>query len=92
MALLAVAAVGVGAMVLVMLTPEPLAASLFEATSAFGTVGLSTGIPAVPAPGKLVLIVLMLIGRLGPWTLGAAIVLRRRRRLFRYPEEGPIIG
>ncbi len=91
-ALLAVAAVGVGAMVLVMLTPEPLAASLFEATSAFGTVGLSTGIPAVPAPGKLVLIVLMLIGRLGPWTLGAAIVLRRRRRLFRYPEEGPIIG
>ncbi len=91
-ALLAVAAVGVGAMVLVLVTPEPLAYSLFEATSAFGTVGLSTEILDVPAPGKLVLIVLMLIGRLGPWTLGAAIVLRRRRRLFRYPEEGPIIG
>lgn len=91
-ALLAVAAVAIGAMVLVLVTPEPLTVSLFEATSAFGTVGLSTEPLDVPAPGRLVLIALMLIGRLGPWTLGAAIVLRRRRRLFRYPEEGPIIG
>jgi len=91
-ALLAVAAVAIGAMVLVLVTPEPLTVSLFEATSAFGTVGLSTEPVDVPAPGRLVLIALMLIGRLGPWTLGAAIVLRRRRRLFRYPEEGPIIG
>ena len=92
-ALLAVAAVAMGAMVLVLLSTEPLAISLFEATSAFGTVGLSTGpIVDLPAPGKLVLIALMLMGRLGPWTLGAAIVLRRRRSLIRYPEEGPIIG
>jgi trk system potassium uptake protein len=91
-ALLAVAAVAIGAMVLVLVSPEPLVTSLFEATSAFGTVGLSTEPPGIPAPGKLVLIVLMLIGRLGPWTLGAAIVLRRRRLLYRYPEEGPIIG
>lgn len=92
-ALLAVAAVAFGAMVLVLVTPEPLAASLFEATSAFATVGLSTGItPELPEPGRLVLIALMLVGRLGPWTLGAALVLRRRRRLYRYPEEGPIIG
>lgn len=92
-ALLAVAAVAVGAMVLVLVTPDPLALSLFESTSAFGTVGLSTGSTGdLPAPGRLVLVGLMLMGRLGPWTLGAALVLRRRRQLFRYPEEGPIIG
>ena len=92
-ALLAVAAVAVGAMVLVLVSTDRLADSLFEATSAFGTVGLSTGItPDLPAPGRLLLILLMLMGRLGPWTLGAALVLRRRTRLYRYPEEGPIIG
>jgi len=92
-ALLAVAAVAIGAMVLVLVTPDPLAESLFEATSAFGTVGLSTGATSdLPAPGRLVMILLMLMGRLGPWTLGAALVLRRRQQLVRYPEEGPIIG
>jgi hypothetical protein len=34
----------------------------------------------------------MLLGRVGPITLFAALVLRERRRLYRTPEERPIIG
>lgn len=67
--------------------------TLFEATSAFGTVGLSMGItPGLPPFAQLLVIGTMLIGRVGPATLGAALVLRRRPTPFRYPEEGPIIG
>lgn len=66
---------------------------LFEAVSAFGTVGLSTGATAqLPPLGHLLLIVLMLAGRLGPLTMGAALVLRRKERGFHYPKERPIIG
>jgi potassium uptake TrkH family protein len=70
-----------------------LSASLFEAISAFGTVGLSTGItPDLPGLGQLVLVATMLIGRLGPVTLGMALVLKRREARIRYPEEAPLIG
>jgi trk system potassium uptake protein TrkH len=66
---------------------------LFEATSAFGTVGLSTGITAdLPSSGQLILIVLMFVGRLGPITLAAALALRQRETLYRLPEERPIVG
>lgn len=67
--------------------------ALFEAVSAFGTVGLSTGItPTLPAVDQLVLMALMLVGRVGPITLGAALVLRAQPSRFRLPEEGPLIG
>jgi len=72
---------------------HPLGQSLFEAISAFGTVGLSTGITAeLTTIGQAVLIALMFLGRVGPQTLGVALVLRERERLFRHPEERPIIG
>jgi Trk-type K+ transport system membrane component len=65
----------------------------FEAVSAFGTVGLSTGLtPDLPSIDQVVLIGLMLIGRVGPITLGAALILRSRPSRFRLPEEGPLIG
>lgn len=67
--------------------------ALFECISALGTVGLSTGItPALTDPGKLVLVALMLLGRLGPIT--AAVALARERRSYqpRFPEEEPLIG
>jgi len=71
----------------------PLGAGLFEAVSAFGTVGLSTGItPQLPGFDQVVLMFLMLIGRVGPITLGAALVLRSRPARYRYPEEAPLIG
>ena len=92
-ALLGVAAV-VGPAILITLTSRFSGDQvLFEVVSAFGTVGLSTGITADLAGWhQLVLIGLMFLGRLGPITLGTALALRERRRLFRYPESAPIIG
>jgi trk/ktr system potassium uptake protein len=70
-----------------------LSALLFESISAFGTVGLTSGATAAMGRlGHLLLIVLMLVGRLGPLTVGAALVLRGKERSFHYPEERPIIG
>jgi trk/ktr system potassium uptake protein len=67
--------------------------SIFESASAFGTVGLSTGITAgLPQAGKVALIVLMYLGRVGPHGLGTALVLREQRRRYRYAEGRPIIG
>jgi len=68
-------------------------AALFEVTSAFATVGLSTGItPSLPTTGQLILVVLMFIGRVGTIAVGSAIALNTQRRLYRYPEERPIVG
>ncbi|WP_448811935.1 TrkH family potassium uptake protein [Agromyces bauzanensis] len=92
-ALIAVAAVMTGVVVLMLITGLDLDRILFEAVSAFGTVGLSTGITAqLPDAAKVVLVVLMFLGRLGPLTLGTAIALRERRILYEYPKERPAIG
>ena len=92
-ALLGVAAVMGGTMLLTELTDLPFRDVLFETTSAFATVGLSTGItPQVSGPGQLVLVVLMFLGRLGPITLVSALALRERNRRYRYPEGAPLIG
>ncbi|GGM12551.1 TrkH family potassium uptake protein [Micromonospora yangpuensis] len=67
--------------------------ALFEVTSAFSTTGLSVGLATtLGEPGRLVLTVLMYVGRVGPLTLGSAIALNTRRRLYRYPEEQPIVS
>lgn len=82
-----------GTLTIMAVSPTSLSGSLFEAFSAFGTVGLSTGITSeLAAPAQLVLIALMFLGRIGPWTFAAALVLRQRRPQYRYPEERPIIG
>ncbi|MFJ5675601.1 TrkH family potassium uptake protein [Streptomyces sp. NPDC093097] len=66
---------------------------LFETVSAFGTVGLSPGITAdLPTAGRLILILLMFVGRLGPITLASALALRERTRRYQLPQERPIIG
>jgi trk/ktr system potassium uptake protein len=91
--LIAVAAVMAGTVALMFFTGIDLDRILFEAVSAFGTVGLSTGItPDLPDAAKLVLVALMFLGRLGPLTLGSAIALRDRRILYEYPKERPAIG
>ncbi|MCF8528855.1 MAG: TrkH family potassium uptake protein [Aquiluna sp.] len=66
---------------------------LFEVISATCTVGLSTGITAeLPDSGKIMLAVLMFIGRLGPVSVATALALRKTRRHFEYPRERPLIG
>lgn len=92
-ALLSVGVVLTATLALLVLTPFRLDAVLFEVTSAFGTVGLSTGITAkLPETGQLILVLLMFIGRLGPITLASALALRERRRRYELPEERPIVG
>jgi len=66
---------------------------LFESTSAFGTVGLSTGVtPGLSTGGRLLVTFLMFSGRLGPLTLMYAIERRRTKVSYRYPEEQILIG
>ena len=92
-ALLGVAIV-VGATLTIMgLTGLMLRDVLFEVTSAFATVGLSTGITAdLPVSAQAVLVLVMFVGRLGPVTFAAALALRDRQRLYHLPEGRPIIG
>ena len=71
---------------------DPLALT-FEVVSAFGTVGLSAGATSVlNAFGKIVLIVVMFVGRTGPLTLGFALAARARRSRVGYPAEKIMIG
>lgn len=66
---------------------------LFEAVSALGTVGLTTGITFQLSPGsKVVLCLAMFIGRVGPLTLFASLVARARGGVTRRPEGEVIIG
>jgi len=66
---------------------------LFETVSAFGTVGLSTGItPALTIAGKFIIIVTMFAGRLGPLTLALSLVQGQRASEYRYPQDQVRIG
>jgi trk system potassium uptake protein len=95
---LTVALIGLGAVVLatMAITAQsglPMSRTLFESFSAFGTVGLTTGITAeLPTASQNLLILLMFLGRTGPITLATALALREREPRYRYPEERPIIG
>lgn len=92
-ALLGVGAVMVGTMVILVLTELPLQEVMFEAISAFSTVGMTTGVTAQLPPGALgVLMVLMFVGRVGTITVGSALALNTGRRHHRLPEERPIVG
>jgi trk system potassium uptake protein TrkH len=66
---------------------------LFETFSAFATVGLTTGATAqLTMAGKLIIILLMFIGRVGLLTLAFAIAGRARKTAGRYAEENIMIG
>lgn len=67
---------------------------LFETVSAFGTVGLSTGLtPELSVPGRILISLLMFAGRLGPLTVGFALILKEvRPAKYRYAEERIMIG
>ena len=66
---------------------------LFETVSALGNTGLSTGITAsLSSIGKIVLIVTMFIGRVGPLTLGFALAGRQKPLPYSYAREDIFIG
>ncbi len=65
----------------------------FETISAFGTVGLSTGItPHLSDFGKIVIVICMFAGRIGPLTLVIATRNIQRTKLVNYPEERIMVG
>ena len=65
---------------------------MFEAVSAFGTVGLSTGITTLLSSlGKFVLVLVMFTGRLGPLVVAMAIGRTKLAR-YRYAEEQILVG
>lgn len=92
-ATLAVGVVIVGTYLITIMEPDiPLADLLFEITSAFGTVGLSTGItPDLCDGAKFLSIVIMYIGRLGPLTIASLWYFTRGDRVS-YPEGNIAIG
>ncbi|MFZ3403497.1 TrkH family potassium uptake protein [Aeromonas salmonicida] len=81
------------AMFLLMVTEDlPFDKIMFETVSAFATVGLSTGITAsLSEPGKLILVLVMICGRLGPLTL-AFMLARPSETRIKYPEESVYTG
>jgi trk system potassium uptake protein TrkH len=72
---------------------KPFLPLLFETVSAFGTVGLSMGVtPDLTIAGKLLIIMLMYGGRIGPLTLGFALTRALQRGKIEYPEAKVMIG
>lgn len=74
--------------------------TLFETTSAFGTVGMSTGEAGAPislvghfsAAGKLLIVLMMFMGRIGPLTLAVAVARGATPARIRYPEGKVLVG
>lgn len=66
---------------------------LFEVLSAFGTVGLSMGLtPYLTILGKLLIVTVMFIGRVGPLTVAMAVGESKEGVRYRYPEENVMVG
>jgi Trk-type K+ transport system membrane component len=82
--------------VLILIYIEPtfsLMETLFEVSSAFGTVGLSLGITSdLSTAGKVVIMLLMFIGKIGLFTFLFFIGGEQNKTAYRYPKERIIIG
>lgn len=81
------------AMFALMITEKaPFYEVMFETISAFATVGVTAGLTAtLSEPGKYIMIVVMIIGRLGPLTL-AYMLARPKPTLLKYPEDNVAAG
>lgn len=94
--LLSVASAFVFVMTILLLAAGPgidLQIGLFEVISAFGTVGLSLGLtPELSDVGKIIIIVTMYVGRVGPLTLGVGLLRRKLVSRLRLPDEQVPIG
>lgn len=80
-------------MVLHLLTPFTTDQIIFEVISAFGTVGLSTGITGLMPPmAQVVLMILMFVGRLGTVVVASSLAARVTHVHYELPKERPLIG
>ena len=66
---------------------------LYEATSAFATVGLTTGVTQrLSLAGKVIIMLTMYCGRVGPLTVALALARRKKKTGYKYPEGKILIG
>lgn len=80
-------------LVLLVTEAKPFMDVLFETVSAFGTVGLSTGLTSeLSTAGRILIMILMFIGRLGPLTVTYAMLPTHARVNYKYAEERIMIG
>lgn len=92
-ALLSFIVIVVASMVLSTTESFPFLGILFEVTSAYGTAGMSLGLtPKLTTFGKILIMALMFIGRLGPVTLAYTLTPKTKKELYRYPEGKITIG
>ncbi|MEJ2577816.1 MAG: potassium transporter TrkG [Kineosporiaceae bacterium] len=90
---LALAVIGVVVLTLLESTGDALGEVLFDVSSAFGSVGLTTGVTAaLPPAEQYLMIALMLVGRVGPIAVATTLALRPTRNSYRNPEARPILG
>jgi trk system potassium uptake protein TrkH len=94
--LLSAAAVVAGVFLLLITETAPFQQIVFDAISAFGTVGLSQGLTGpgtdITAWGRLILTVLMFTGRLGPITLVLSVAELKERAVYEYPVDRILVG
>ena len=91
--LLAMALVVLVTMILTISESKPFLDILFETVSAFGTVGLSTGVtPTLSKLGRILITLTMFAGRVGPLTLAVAFAERERKGIYHYPKEKIMVG
>ncbi|MDN3497204.1 potassium transporter TrkG [Planococcus sp. APC 4015] len=85
--------VALSTIIITQITKADLGDVLFDVISAFGTVGLSTGLTAeLPDPAVYVMAVTIIMGRVGTVTLAAAVAASSRSQLYSLPVERPIVG
>ena len=83
-----------GIFVMSLVEPEaPLKGAVFECVSALSTVGCSLDFtPTMGTGGKLLIVVMMFIGRVGAFTLASGLIHKVKRQHFRYPSDNIIIN
>ncbi|MCA1305392.1 TrkH family potassium uptake protein [Microbacterium esteraromaticum] len=85
--------VALSTIVIAQITKAPIIDVLFDVVSAFGTVGLSSGLTeTLPDSAKYVMAATIFMGRVGTVTLAAAIAATSRSQLYSLPVERPIVG
>ncbi len=85
--------VAVATIAICQITKYPVVDVLFDVVSAFGTVGLSTGVTErLPDAATYIMAAAIFMGRVGTVTLAAAVAATSRTQLYALPVERPIVG